>query len=397
MTFILQYSKVLPVLVLLSLYGHLNAQEKDYLISQELIFPLQELHVHGSSIVSLPNGDLLVAWFEGSGERNSDDVRIRGARWIKSEGSWSSPFELADTPHLPDCNPVLFLNKEMELFLVWIAVQANRWENSILRTRSTTDYLGTGAPNWQWQDNILLKPDDSFSREVQEKLDQLPELKSGWAAYAPPYDQQIKDASKNDTYRSFGWMTRIPPLALSDGRMLLPLYSDGLNLSLVAISDDQGKTWKPSAPIVGRGPIQPSLVRKSNGEIVAFMRDSGDSPARVQISRSADRGEHWTPAYKSDIPNTASVAVIQLKDGHWAFVGNTNDDGRYQLMLWLSNNEGQTWSKKILLEDHEKDGGGYSYPCIIQTEDNLLHITYSYHLNQTEKSIKYLKVDPSKL
>ncbi|MDX2444945.1 MAG: hypothetical protein QNK30_14205, partial [Bacteroidales bacterium] len=35
--------------------------------SSELIFPVQNLHVHSSSIVELPNGDLLSCWFEGSG------------------------------------------------------------------------------------------------------------------------------------------------------------------------------------------------------------------------------------------------------------------------------------------------------------------------------------------
>ena len=43
------------------------------------IFPLVNEHVHGSTIVELPNGDLLAAWFQGSGERWADDVRIMGA------------------------------------------------------------------------------------------------------------------------------------------------------------------------------------------------------------------------------------------------------------------------------------------------------------------------------
>jgi hypothetical protein len=40
------------------------------------IFPLVRQHVHGSTIVELPNGDLLAAWFQGSGERQADDVAI---------------------------------------------------------------------------------------------------------------------------------------------------------------------------------------------------------------------------------------------------------------------------------------------------------------------------------
>src|SRR5690606_37365201 len=166
-------------------------------LTEKLIFPLQDQHVHGSSLVRLPNGDLLVAWFQGSGERTADDVQIMGARLVNGQESWSMAFKLADTPRLPDCNPVLFLNAQGKLFLVWIAVQANRWEQSILKFRTSEDFSGPGAPVWSWQDNILLKPNDTFSEEITRKFRDLPELTAGWAEYAPPYDELIIAASKD--------------------------------------------------------------------------------------------------------------------------------------------------------------------------------------------------------
>ncbi|MEZ4905823.1 MAG: hypothetical protein R2822_30680 [Spirosomataceae bacterium] len=48
------------------------------IVHAALIFPNQEKHVHGSSLVQLPNGDFLAAWFYGSGERTEDDVKIMG-------------------------------------------------------------------------------------------------------------------------------------------------------------------------------------------------------------------------------------------------------------------------------------------------------------------------------
>jgi hypothetical protein len=48
--------------------------------TSNIIFPYQSEHVHGSTIVELPNGDLLSAWFQGSGERWADDVKIMGSR-----------------------------------------------------------------------------------------------------------------------------------------------------------------------------------------------------------------------------------------------------------------------------------------------------------------------------
>lgn len=367
------------------------------IVRSTLIFPGQEKHVHGSSLVNLPNGDFLSVWFYGSGERTADDVRIMGARLKKGETVWSEPFEMADTPYLPDCNPVLFLNQQGKLFLVWIAVQANQWEQSILRVKTSTDYSKSGPPVWSWQDNILLKPDDRFAKEVAEKFKKLPENTAGWAGYAPKYDQLIIEAAKDASKRSIGWMTRIKPMLMENGRIVLPLYSDGYNFSLMAISDDFGTTWKPSLPLVGRGPIQPALAKRKNGNLVAYLRDSGDEPTRVHFSESSDKGESWTASVKTDIPNTASVELLTLQDGKWAFLGNDIDDGRYRVSLYLSDDEGKTWKWKTRLEDHARDQGGYSYPCLIQTPDGLLHITFSAHADKNNKSIKYVVVDPKKM
>ncbi len=375
-----------------------NKNNYNSIVREDFIFTPQHEHTHGSSIVSLPNGDLLVVWFQGSGERRADDVRIMGARLEKGRKDWSSPFLMANTPGLPDCNPVLFLNNKDKLFLVWIAVQGNRWEGSILRTRTTSNYNNQGAPVWEWQDNILLKPGEEFVEEIEKKLSEMPRLTHGWAEYAPPYDYLIKEASKNQVHRSIGWMTRIKPLILSSGRIILPLYSDGYNLSLCAISDDDGETWRPSKPIVGRGPIQPALAKRKNGDILAYMRDSGDAPYLVQKSISKDNGESWSYAIKTDIPNTASVELLVLGDGRWAFLGNDISEGRYRLALMLSDDEGESWKWKEYIENDDNHGGGsYSYPSIIQTSDGLLHLTYSSRTSETEKSIKYVVVDADKI
>ncbi|MCG8306404.1 MAG: exo-alpha-sialidase [Cytophagales bacterium] len=369
--------------------------EPKYIETKELIFPEQSEHVHGSSLVLLPNGDLLAAWFQGSGERKADDVRIMGARL--KQGSWTKPFLMADTKGLPDCNPVLFLNKANKLFLVWIAVQANRWENSILKFRTSTDYDSGGSPDWDWQDNILLKPDDAFAEEVASKFKDLPENHAGWAEYAPLYDDMIIEASKDQLKRSIGWMTRIKPLILESGRIILPLYSDGLNMSITAISDDDGESWRAGLPMVGRGPIQPALAQRENGDIIALMRDSGDPPARVHRSISTDRGESWSASEKTDIPNTASVELLKLQDGTWAFLGNDITDGRYRLSLYLSDDEGETWSRKVRIEDVPRGAGSFSYPSLIEDQKGNLHMTYSHRTGAHNKSIKYVVVNPSKI
>lgn len=391
---------ILLCLVLVFSVSVFARQKNNYksIVKEELIFTPQSEHSHGSSIVALPNGDFLAVWFQGSGERSADDVRIMGARFEKGKTEWSKPFVAADTPGLPDCNPVVFLNGKGKLFLVWIAVQGNQWEGSILRTRTSTNYNNPGAPVWDWQDNILIKPGKEFEEEIEKQFKAMPELQHGWAGYAPLYDDMIIKASKDKVNRSIGWMTRIKPLILLSGRIILPLYSDGYNLSICAISDDDGQSWKASKPIVGRGPIQPALEVRKNGDIVAYMRDSGDAPARVHKAISKDNGESWSYTVKTDIPNEASVELLKLKDGRWAFLGNYIDDGRYRVALMLSDDEGETWKWKEYLENDPKQGGGsYSYPCLIQTADGLLHITYSSRTGESEKSIKHVVVNPDKI
>lgn len=117
----------------------LAAQEAPFFTS-ELVFPLEHWHNHSSSVVELPGGDLLVAWFHGSGERQADDVEILGARWRRSTGTWTRPFPLADTPGFPDTNCVLYLDSKRRLWLLWPVIVANRWESALMKYRVSSDY-----------------------------------------------------------------------------------------------------------------------------------------------------------------------------------------------------------------------------------------------------------------
>src|SRR5690606_10979712 len=127
-------------------------------------------------------------------------------------------------------------------------------------------------------------------------------------------------------------------------------------------------------------------AQKKDGTLVAYMRDSGDSPNKVHTSFSKDEGESWSASTKTDIPNTASVELCVLSNGDWAFLGNDIDDGRYILSLYISDDEGESWKWKTRIEDHPKQEGRYSYPSLIQAKDGLLHMTYSWHSAEKTRS-----------
>lgn len=372
---------------------------------ERLIFPLQPQHVHSSCIVECPDGSLLAAWFQGSGERTSRDVVIQGARLKEAESAWSGAFPMADTPNLPDCNPVLFVGPSRELWLFWIVVPAERWEDSLLRFRQARAFMGDGPPKWDWQDDLLLEPGDRFAVEMTDKYCQLrPRLPAPPDPRGPLLGEalaRLQLEAWDKSKRQRGWMPRCHAVVLPSGRILLPLYSDGYLAGLMAISDDQGKSWRASGPIIGPALNQPSVVRRQDGTLLAFLREEAFESAndeqlfrRVLVSESRDDGETWSLAVPTTFPNpNASVEAIVLQDHRWVIAYNDSETDRHVLALALSDDEGRTWAWRRPLED--TPGGQFHYPSLIQTRDGRLHITYTYQPGPNSgRSIKHVSLDP---
>jgi predicted neuraminidase len=352
-------------------------------LTSELIFPLEHWHNHASMVVELPSGDLMVCWFHGSGERTADDVVVRGARLRKGAKTWSQPFLLADTPGYPDTNATMFLDPKERLWLLWPTILANEWHTALMKYKIASTYSGDGAPKWEVNEVLHVTPGDEFVQTVNREVDRL--LAAGpQSEQATRYGAELKAHAADKLFRRLGWMTRAHPFVLDGTRLIVPLYSDGFSFSLMAITDDWGATWKTSTPLVGRGNIQPSLARKKDGTLVAYMRDNGPAPKRLMISQSTDRGETWSTVEDTELPNPgAGAEVLVLKDGKWAIIYNDLERGRYSLAVSLSEDEGRTWRWTRHLErdapsTDPRQLGEYHYPSIIQARDGSLHATYSF-------------------
>jgi predicted neuraminidase len=103
---------------------------------------------HASTVIELPNGELMSAWFGGTYEGNPD-VAIWGSRW--SNGKWSAPVELIRESGTPTWNPVLFYTKDKKLWLyykfgtnptMWTA--GRRWSDDNGKTWSAVEHLPAG-------------------------------------------------------------------------------------------------------------------------------------------------------------------------------------------------------------------------------------------------------------
>jgi predicted neuraminidase len=390
--------------------------------------------------VELPGGDLLAAWFQGSGERWADDVRIMGARLVRGGDSWSRPFVMADVPGFPDINPVLFLDPRGKLWLVWYTVIANQWSTSLPTYRISSDYAQReGPPEWEWQQVLFVKPGDSaergigpgdrFVKSVERQVeaygdhvktvhgenDELQRLWEGWKAdlmakargenmvrkgyYMNEAGERVEGELGYPYFRRVGWQTKNKAVFLEDGRMILPLYSDGFSFSLMAITDDGGAHWQFSEPLVAPGNIQASIARKQDGTLVAYMRDNGPPPKRLMVSESTDRGATWSLVRDSQLPNEGSGAdVVTLRNGHWVLAYNDTEEGRHSLALSVSTDEGSTWphTRHLELDHRGAMATRSSYPSIIEGHDGIIHVIYSYHRRDTNggpgNTIKYARV-----
>ena len=358
-------------------------------LESEIIFPLEVWHNHASCIVEAPNGDLLVCWFHGSGERSADDVKIEGARKRKGAKQWSQRFTMADTPDYPDTNCTMFIDPQGRLWLLWPTILANRWETALMKYRISSDYRRDGAPRWEVNEVMHLSPGLEFARAISNHVTQaetrltefgVPEEMRG---RAQDYMQRLRTMAGEKLSRRLGWMTRAHPFVLEGKRLIVPLYSDGFNCSLMAITDDWGRTWRTSAPLLAVGNIQPSIVQRKDGSLYTLMRDNGPPPKRLHQSESRDRGETWSAVTDSTLPNPGSGAeIISLRNGHWVLISNDTERGRNSLAVQISDDEGRTWKWKRHLEFNPPgpEAGSFHYPSIIQAKDGTLHASYSYHL-----------------
>ena len=114
---------------------------------------------------------------------------------------------------------------------------------------------------------------------------------------------------------------------LSSGRILLPLYSDTYSFSLMAVSDDDGKTWYASEPLIGFGNIQPAVLERKDGSLVAYMRENGITD-KIRVAESTDGGKTWGPVGELDMPNPGSgLDAVRLANGHWVLIYNDTGQG----------------------------------------------------------------------
>jgi len=374
------------LLLVLLIGGGVRAAEPIY--REELVFPLHQKHNHAPGIVEYPNGDLLVSWYRGSGERSADDVAVYGSRLKKGESTWSEAELLVDTPKFPDCNTCMMIDGDKRLWLFWPVVIANTWETCLTQYLVSSDYEGPGMPKWEERGSLFLIP-PNFEERMLSRLEERIAATDKPSDHEKLFASHVRKTLKEKVTHRLGWQPRCKPTVLKSGRIVLPLYTDTYSVSLMAISDDKGKSWYASEPLAGFGNIQPAVLQRDDGTLVAYMRENGPLN-KIRVCESTDEGLTWGPVGTIDLPNPgAGIDGVRLANGHWLLVYNDTLDGRSSLAVSISDDEGKTWRWTRHLEKQES--GSYHYPAVIQGADGTIHFVYSYFQGKAEgKSMKHV-------
>ena len=310
--------------------------------SSELVFeriPHVPAH-HCSTIAEAANGDLVVVWYGGSYE-SADDQTLFLARRKQGERAWHPPEALIRNSFQPPGNAVVFRAGSDRLCIVWARMEASRplrrgggWGQTRLLFRTSKD------------NGITWSKDHLFLDGVREGLHNV-------------------------------------PISLGSGVLLLPLGHS------FAGSSDDGLTWERLGAVTGGG--QPTTIQRTDGTLLTLLRKS----PHIMQTESRDDGRTWSQAIASELKNPDSgIAMTRLRHGHLVLLFNDSSTDRTPLSITRSLDEGRTWEPPLVLESNP---GEYSYPCVIQTADEKIHITYTFrryaikHVEMNEDWLAHLR------
>jgi predicted neuraminidase len=148
--------------------------------------------------------------------------------------------------------------------------------------------------------------------------------------------------------------------------------------------------WKKTGPLNDPkefGAIQPAILVHSADRLQILCRSR---QGVITEAWSEDGGRTWSKMSATPLPNpNGGIDVTKLVDGRFLLAYNPTSKGRDKLALAVSR-DGILWRNVAVLENSP---GEYSYPAQIQSDDGMVHITYTWK----RQRIKHVVVDPTRI
>ncbi len=292
---------------------------------------------HASTLVEVEKDKIMAAWFGGTYE-GAKDVGIYVSTF--EDNSWKEPYCLIkpliqNNDTLPCWNPVLYKSQSKKLYLFYkVGKNPREWFGAMVtsvdngKTWSKTTYLPEGFLGPIRNKPIEIKPGLIICGSSTESTET-----NQWRVHVELYNEVKNQWKEIKVPNKSNFDVIQPTFIVHPDERIQMLCRSKHNTIISSWSDNNGKKWSNMDSL---------SVVNSNSGIDAI-----------------------------DINNKLFLVVNNpLKQGPEWFYGRNILDVEY-------STDGIQWQHLFDLENHEK--GEFSYPAIIQTSDNKIHILYTYN------------------
>jgi predicted neuraminidase len=135
----------------------------------------------------------------------------------------------------------------------------------------------------------------------------------------------------------------------------------------------------------GRSAIQPMVFVNDAQDASAYFRQTRSSglPKQIPVSHTQNAGQTWQQSEDLAIANpNSAITGLALKSGARILVLNNIENGRYRLVLLMSDPKMGQWQTIEVLEDDEAlpdaQRKEFSYPYLITVDGDDAHLAYTW-------------------
>jgi len=289
------------------------------------------------TIVRTPKGRLFAGWYSGgAGEPDPENYNLL-VRSDDDGWTWSGP-ELV----VPSRMDRGYIAIDIQL---WLDPRDRMW------MFITQRYLG-GDRNIADPDHLAL-----------------------WAAVCDDPDAEVL-AWNEPRFIANGFL-RTQPTVLSNGDWVLCAYDWTSPNYCYFRSSDEGKTWvrceagKKLCPDFD----ETMILERRDGTLLMFARDI--RPLMVRTESSDLAGTSWTPGAYTNLLNARSRFFLRrLRSGRVLLIHNDAACHRTNLCAKLSEDDGETWPRTLLLDASGTPERGVSYPDAVEDENGRIFVIY---------------------
>ncbi|WP_154461046.1 sialidase family protein [Helicobacter pylori] len=328
----------------------LSTDSPPYFTQLTIPKPNDALSVHASALISLPNDNLLSAYFSGTKE-GARDVKISANLFDSKINRWSEAFVILTKEELSYYsreyikklgNPLLFLHDDKILLFV-VGVSMGGWATSkIYQLESALEPI-----HFKFVQKLSLSPFLNLSHLIRNK-----------------------------------------PLSTTDGGFMLPLYHElATQYPLLLKFDKHNNPRELLRPNALNHQLQPSLTPFKDCAIMAFRNHSLKDSLMLETCKTPTA---WQKPMLTSLKNLNDALNLINLNKELYLIHNPSDSSLRRKELLLSKLENSNSFKTLKILDKANE---VSYPSY-SLNSHFIDIVYTYnrsHIKHIRFNMAYLK------